>query len=150
MRHCLFFPGLEWSFSISKSLWEPSQGYACGLGLAGILALSLMRGDPEVYRTACLEKLWHLTCVAHSQTTLNPREGILKGNLGPLTSLPSKNQLRARLEDSFLYDALLLPVKSCSGQPEPLPKCICVWSLKEFWVVSGSTVGWQGRRPGLY
>lgn len=55
MRHCLSSPGLEWS--ISKSQWKPSQGCARGSGLASILALGLVRGDPQIYRAACLERL---------------------------------------------------------------------------------------------
>lgn len=78
MRHCLSSPGLEWS--ISKSQWKPFQGCARGSGLASILALGLVRGDPQIYRTARLEKLWHLACVFYSQTIFYPREGRLKGD----------------------------------------------------------------------
>lgn len=47
---------------MSKVMWEPSQDCACAAGFAGILALSLMRGDHEVHRAACLETLghWHV------------------------------------------------------------------------------------------
>lgn len=48
MKPCLFSPGLEWSFSVSKSMWEPSQDCACGSVFASILALNLMRGEHEV------------------------------------------------------------------------------------------------------
>lgn len=122
MRHCLSSPGLEWS--ISKSQWKPSQGCARDSGLATILALGLVRGDPQIYRAACLEKLWHLASVPYSQTTFCPRDGGLKGDPWP------KNQLRARLADSFLH-AFALPVKSCSGHLEPLSNRICVWSFSK-------------------
>lgn len=100
---------------MSKSMWEPSQACACRSGLAGVLALSLMRGDREVYGAACLEMLWHLAYAAHSQATLHPREGRLKRDPpGPLSSLSSKNQLSLQPGGLLLHAHWIL-VKSYSG-----------------------------------
>lgn len=130
MRLCLSSPLLAWS----EASGCPSQcgnlpRAGCDSGLTGVLALSLTRGDIEVCRAACLGVLGHLARVAHSLVTLHPREGRLTEASwsSDLFTLQESAQSPAR-RTAFLRAHLLL-VKSCSGQLEPLSKCICVGSI---------------------
>lgn len=121
MRHCLSSPGLEWS--ISKSQWKPSQGCARGSGLASILAPGLVRGDPQIYRAAHLEKLWHLACVSHSQTTFYPREGRLKGD--PLVQESAQSQAGGQLPACFRVTCeVMFWTSGASVQPHLCPESL--------------------------